>query len=94
MGDFLRDVMKLNLAAKNFRVFGPDETHSNRWQAVFEVTKRAWMAEILPEDDHLAPDGRVMEILSEHQCQGWLEGYLAHRPSRFVRLLRGIYPYR
>ena len=76
MGGFLRDVMKLNLAAHNFRVFGPDETHSNRLNALFEVTNCAWMAETLPEDDHLAPDGRVMEILSEHTCQGWLEGYL------------------
>ena len=76
MGKFLRDVMKLNLDSKNFRVFGPDENDSNRWQDVLEVTNRAWMAEILPDDDHLAPDGRVMEMLSEHQCQGWLEGYL------------------
>ena len=76
MGGFLRDVMKLNSAARNFRVFGPDETHSNRLNALFEITNCAWMAETLPEDDHLAPDGRVMEILSEHTCQGWLEGYL------------------
>ena len=76
MGVFLRDVMKLNLDARNFRVVGPDETASNRLGALFEVTERAWMAEYLAEDDHLAPDGRVMEILSEHTCQGWLEGYL------------------
>ena len=76
MGNFLRDVMKLNLAARNFRVFGPDETDSNRLNALFQVTDCAWMADTLPEDDHLAPDGRVMEILSEHTCQGWLEGYL------------------
>jgi xylulose-5-phosphate/fructose-6-phosphate phosphoketolase len=76
MGCFLRDVMQRNLAARNFRVFGPDETNSNRLNAVFEVTDRAWMADTLPEDDHLAPNGRVMEILSEHTCQGWLEGYL------------------
>ena len=76
MGRFLRDVMKLNMEARNFRVVGPDETASNRLGALFEVTDRAWMAERLPEDDHLAPDGRVMEILSEHTCQGWLEGYL------------------
>ncbi len=76
MGRFLRDVMKRNLESRNFRVFGPDETASNRLGAVFEVTDRVWMAETLPEDDHLAPDGRVMEILSEHTCQGWLEGYL------------------
>jgi xylulose-5-phosphate/fructose-6-phosphate phosphoketolase len=76
MGIFLRDVMKLNKKAANFRVVGPDETVSNRLGALLEVTDRTWMAEILPEDDHLSPDGRVMEILSEHTCQGWLEGYL------------------
>ncbi|BAV33299.1 phosphoketolase [Sulfuricaulis limicola] len=76
MGRYLRDVMKLNLDARNFRVVGPDETASNRLGALFEVTDRAWVAERFPEDDHLAPDGRVMEILSEHTCQGWLEGYL------------------
>ena len=76
MGRFLRDVMGRNLESRNFRVFGPDETASNRLGAVFEVTGRAWMADTVPEDDHLAPDGRVMEILSEHTCQGWLEGYL------------------
>lgn len=76
MGYLLRDVMQLNADERNFRVMGPDETKSNRLGALFEVTNRAWMAETLPEDDHLAPDGRVMEILSEHTCQGWLEGYL------------------
>jgi xylulose-5-phosphate/fructose-6-phosphate phosphoketolase len=76
MGRFLRDVMKLNSASKNFRLFSPDENNSNRWQDALEVTNRAWMAERFPYDDHLAPDGRVMEMLSEHQCQGWLEGYL------------------
>ena len=76
MGTFLRDVMKLNAGARNFRVVGPDETASNRLSALFEVTSRAWMAERLPEDEQLARDGRVMEILSEHTCQGWLEGYL------------------
>ena len=76
MGNFLRDVMKLNLNSRNFRVFGPDETASNRLGALFDVTDRTWMAQSLPEDDHLAPNGRVMEILSEHCCQGWLEGYL------------------
>jgi xylulose-5-phosphate/fructose-6-phosphate phosphoketolase len=76
MGNFLRDVMKLNREARNFRVVGPDETASNRLGALFEVTDRAWVAERLAGDDHLAPDGRVMEILSEHTCQGWLEGYL------------------
>jgi xylulose-5-phosphate/fructose-6-phosphate phosphoketolase len=76
MGYFLRDVMKINQKTKNFRVFGPDETTSNRLGAILDVTNRAWMASILPEDDRLAADGRVMEILSEHTCQGWLEGYL------------------
>jgi len=76
MGSLLRDIMKLNNKNRNFRVMGPDETASNRLGALFEVTDRAWMAETIPEDDHLAPDGRVMEILSEHTCQGWLEGYL------------------
>ena len=76
MGDYLRDVMKLNLEARNFRLFSPDENNSNRWQDVLEVTNRAWVAETVSYDDHLAPDGRVMEMLSEHQCQGWLEGYL------------------
>jgi xylulose-5-phosphate/fructose-6-phosphate phosphoketolase len=73
-GQFVRDVIKLN--PKNFRVFSPDETTSNRWGAVFEVTNRCSTAEIIPLDDHIAPDGRVMEMLSEHQCEGWLEGYL------------------
>ena len=73
-GQFIRDVIKLN--PKNFRVFSPDETTSNRWGAVFEVTNRCSTAEIIPLDDHVAPDGRVMEMLSEHQCEGWLEGYL------------------
>ena len=76
MGQLLRDVMKLNMDARNFRVFGPDETASNRLGALFEVTQRAWMADTLSGDDHLSPEGRVMEILSEHTCQGWLEGYL------------------
>ena len=76
MGNYLRDVMKLNSASRNFRVVGPDETASNRLDALFEATARTWLAETIPEDDHLAPDGRVMEILSEHTCQGWLEGYL------------------
>ena len=75
-GQFIRDVIKLNADARNFRIFSPDETNSNRWGAVFEVTDRQFTAEIIPGDDHLAPDGRVMEMLSEHQCQGWLEGYL------------------
>ncbi len=75
-GTFLRDVLKLNDDRKNFRLFGPDETASNRWGAAFEETPRRWMDRTIPEDDHLGVDGRVMEILSEHTCQGWLEGYL------------------
>ncbi len=75
-GKFLRDVMKLNLEKRNFRIFGPDETASNRLGALFEVTERGFTGEILPIDDHVAPDGRVMEVLSEHLCEGWLEGYL------------------
>jgi xylulose-5-phosphate/fructose-6-phosphate phosphoketolase len=74
LGSFLRDAIDLN--PSSFRLFGPDETSSNRLQNVFEVTDRTWDAEMVPGDDHLAPDGRVMEVLSEHQCQGWLEGYL------------------
>jgi xylulose-5-phosphate/fructose-6-phosphate phosphoketolase len=75
-GNYLRDVMAINAERRNFRVFGPDETKSNRLGALFDVTDRAWEAKRLETDDHLAPDGRVMEILSEHTCQGWLEGYL------------------
>lgn len=76
MGQFLRDVMKLNHKSQNFRLFGPDETASNRLDAVLEETDRTWLAELLPEDDNLSHNGRVMEILSENTCQGWLEGYL------------------
>jgi len=76
LGGFLRDVMKLNLEAKNFRIFGPDETASNRLEAVYQATSKAWMEPILPVDEYLARDGRVLEMLSEHMCQGWLEGYL------------------
>ena len=76
LGGMLRDVMKANTAAHNFRVFGPDETASNRLNALFEVTNRTSTAVIFPNDDHIAPDGRVMEVLSEHLCEGWLEGYL------------------
>ena len=78
-GDFLRDVISKNAESRNFRLVGPDETASNRLQSVFEVTNRAWDGQTLPEDTpdgYLSPDGRVMEILSEHTCQGWLEGYL------------------
>ena len=73
-GEFIRDVMKLN--PDSFRVFSPDEAASNRWNALFQVTNRCSTAEILPTDEHVSPDGRVMEMLSEHQCEGWLEGYL------------------
>jgi xylulose-5-phosphate/fructose-6-phosphate phosphoketolase len=76
MGQFLRDVMKYNMDSRNFRVMGPDETASNRLGALFEVTGRTWMADTQEEDENLSADGRVMEILSEHTCQGWLEGYL------------------
>ncbi|MDO8942778.1 MAG: phosphoketolase family protein, partial [Desulfobacterales bacterium] len=76
IGKLLRDVIRLNADNRNFRVMGPDETASNRLGALFEATGRTWMAEIFPYDEQLSPDGRVMEILSEHTCQGWLEGYL------------------
>jgi xylulose-5-phosphate/fructose-6-phosphate phosphoketolase len=76
LGGMLRDVMRLNAGSANFRVFGPDETESNRLTALLEVTGKTWQERVLPVDEHLATDGRVMEILSEHTCQGWLEGYL------------------
>ena len=76
MGAFVRDIMKLNWERRNFRVFGPDETASNRLGALFDITERVSTAKILKTDDHISPDGRVMEVLSEHLCQGWLEGYL------------------
>lgn len=76
LGRYLRDVMRLNLDHANFRVFGPDEVASNRLDAVFEASDRVWLAERLEDDEHLSTDGRVMEVLSEHLCQGWLEGYL------------------
>jgi xylulose-5-phosphate/fructose-6-phosphate phosphoketolase len=76
LGQFLRDIMQLNAASQNFRLFGPDETASNRLDAVFEVTTKEWMADTLNVDVNLSRDGRVMEVLSEHLCQGWLEGYL------------------
>ncbi len=75
-GDFIRDVLRKNAKAANFRVFSPDETASNRWGAVFEVENRMSVAKILDIDEHVTPDGRIMEVLSEHMCQGWLEGYL------------------
>jgi xylulose-5-phosphate/fructose-6-phosphate phosphoketolase len=76
LGTFLRDVIRLNQEPRTFRLFGPDETNSNRLNAVFEATDRQWVAQTIPGDDHLAPRGSVMEVLSEHLCQGWLEGYL------------------
>jgi xylulose-5-phosphate/fructose-6-phosphate phosphoketolase len=76
LGKFLRDVAKGNASQRNFRIFGPDETVSNRLEAVFEATNRQWLAEKIPDDDFLARSGQVMEVLSEHQCEGWLEGYL------------------
>jgi xylulose-5-phosphate/fructose-6-phosphate phosphoketolase len=76
LGSYLRDVVRLNAGTRNFRLMGPDETASNRLDNVFEATDRVWMEKIEPYDVHLAPQGRVMEVLSEHLCQGWLEGYL------------------
>jgi xylulose-5-phosphate/fructose-6-phosphate phosphoketolase len=76
LGKFLRDVMKLNAESKNFRVWGPDETASNRLEALYEETDKVFMEPLLGTDEHLSPTGRVMEVLSEHMCQGWLEGYL------------------
>jgi xylulose-5-phosphate/fructose-6-phosphate phosphoketolase len=76
LGKFLRDVLKLNAKEKNFRIFGPDETASNRLDAVYEATDKILMEPLLPTDEHLSTNGRVMEVLSEHLCQGWLEGYL------------------
>jgi xylulose-5-phosphate/fructose-6-phosphate phosphoketolase len=76
LGSFLRDVVKLNQKPRTFRLFGPDETDSNRLSAVFEVSDRQWTASMVAGDEHLAAEGSVMEVLSEHQCQGWLEGYL------------------
>ena len=76
LGQYLREVMRLNLDSRNFRLFGPDETASNRLDAVYDVSGKAWMGEVEPVDVNLSPSGRVMEVLSEHLCQGWLEGYL------------------
>ncbi len=76
LGTFIRDIIKLNIEQKNFRLFGPDETLSNKLNAVFEVTNRQWEADTKDTDEFLKKDGRVMEVLSEHQCEGWLEGYL------------------
>jgi xylulose-5-phosphate/fructose-6-phosphate phosphoketolase len=90
LGNMLRDVMKLNAQPRNFRVMGPDETESNRLGALFEVTGRESMATILPNDDHVSPDGRVMEVLSEHMCQGWLEGYLLTGRHGFFSCYEGF----
>jgi len=90
LGTFLRDVMKLNQQQVNFRVFGPDETASNRLDAVYEVTDKVWMEPILPVDEHLSTDGRVMEVLSEHMCQGWLEGYLLSGRHGFLSCYEGF----
>jgi xylulose-5-phosphate/fructose-6-phosphate phosphoketolase len=76
LGQWLRDIFTNSAQARNFRLFGPDETSSNRLDAVFEVTNRSWVAQMVPGDTNLRADGRVMEVLSEHQCEGWLEGYL------------------
>jgi xylulose-5-phosphate/fructose-6-phosphate phosphoketolase len=76
LGAYLREVMSRSASSRNFRLFGPDETESNRLGAVYEVTDKAWSAQLGPDDVHLAPGGRVVEVLSEHLCQGWLEGYL------------------
>ena len=93
MGDFLRDVMKLNLEQRNFRLFSPDENNSNRWQDVLEVTNRAWAAETLSYDDHLAPDGRVMEMLERAPVPGLARGLSPDRPARLLLLLRGLHPH-
>jgi xylulose-5-phosphate/fructose-6-phosphate phosphoketolase len=76
LGKFLRDVIRRNDRSRNFRIFGPDETASNRLAEVYGMTDKQWVGEVVPTDDHLARDGRVVEMLSEHQCEGWLEGYL------------------
>ncbi|HXS98100.1 MAG TPA: phosphoketolase family protein [Candidatus Limnocylindrales bacterium] len=91
LGDMLRDVLKLNADARNFRIFGPDETASNRLQAVFEATDREWMEKIIPNDDHLThTNGRVLEMLSEHMCQGWLEAYLLTGRHGFFSCYEGF----
>src|SRR5881398_3213648 len=90
LGTFLRDVMKLNLEKANFRVFGPDETASNRLNALYEATDKVWMEPVLSVDEHLSPNGRVMEILSEHMCQGWLEAYLLTGRHGFFSCYEGF----
>jgi xylulose-5-phosphate/fructose-6-phosphate phosphoketolase len=90
LGTMLRDVMKLNMGTRNFRVFGPDETASNRLGALFEVTDRESTAAVFPYDDHVSPDGRVLEVLSEHMCEGWLEGYLLTGRHGFFSCYEGF----
>jgi xylulose-5-phosphate/fructose-6-phosphate phosphoketolase len=90
LGTMLRDVMKLNMDTRNFRVFGPDETASNRLGALFEVTDRESTATVFPYDDHVSPDGRVLEVLSEHMCEGWLEGYLLTGRHGFFSCYEGF----
>jgi xylulose-5-phosphate/fructose-6-phosphate phosphoketolase len=90
LGTFLRDVMQLNRESRNFRVFGPDETASNRLDALYEVTGKEWMEPVLPTDENLSPTGRVLEILSEHMCQGWLEGYLLTGRHGFFSCYEGF----
>ncbi len=90
LGKFLRDVMKLNSSSSNFRVFGPDETASNRLDDLYEATDKVFMEPTLPTDEHLSPKGRVMEILSEHTCQGWLEGYLLTGRHGFFSCYEGF----
>ncbi len=98
LGPFLRDIITMNEKERNFRIFSPDETISNRLEAVFEVTKRQWDAATKPNDEFLAPQGRVMEMLSEHQCEGWLEGYLLtgrhglfHSYEAFIRIVDSMF---
>jgi xylulose-5-phosphate/fructose-6-phosphate phosphoketolase len=98
LGPFLRDIIKANEAQKNFRIFSPDETISNRLEAVFEATERQWDGELRPGDEFLSPAGRVMEVLSEHQCEGWLEGYLLtgrhgllHSYEAFIRIVDSMF---
>src|SRR5215467_5183327 len=90
LGTFLRDIMQLNSNSRNFRVFGPDETASNRLDALYEVTRKEWMEPVLPTDENLSEDGRVMEVLSEHLCQGWLEGYLLTGRHGFFSCYEGF----
>jgi xylulose-5-phosphate/fructose-6-phosphate phosphoketolase len=90
LGAFLRDVMELNVETRNFRVFGPDETASNRLDALYEITPKEWMEPILPTDENLSPNGRVLEVLSEHLCQGWLEGYLLTGRHGFFSCYEGF----